>query len=294
MLFDLADIACFRANWVDKATNIREIAETLNIGLDSFVFVDDNPAERALARAELPMVAVPELPDEPALYATLLAQSGYFEGVHVTREDRERTPLYRAEVGRKRLMATTDLEAYLKSLTMRLYWGGCDGANLKRVVQLINKTNQFNLTTKRYSAQDVERMISNAEWFTLQMRLVDRFADNGLIAVVLGESRANCTLHLDTWLMSCRVLGRGVEQATLNVIAAEAARRGLKRITGEYRATPSNGMTRGLYSRLSFREIPRMKGAQEGAEFWELPLESFTEIPTHITAIRASTEPTDP
>jgi predicted enzyme involved in methoxymalonyl-ACP biosynthesis len=106
---------------------------------------------------------------------------------------------------------------------------------------------------------------------TTQMRLVDRFANNGLIAVVLGESRANCTLHLNTWLMSCRVLGRGVEQVTLNVIAAEAARRGLKRITGEYRATPSNGMTRGLYSRLSFREIPRVNGAQEGAEFWELP-----------------------
>jgi FkbH-like protein len=255
MLLKQTDIASFVANWSDKAANLRAIAAHLNIGLDSLVFVDDNPFERALVRQELPMVAVPEVGDDPANFAQTIADAGYFEGLTITQEDRERTGQYQGNQLREALKASaTDLPAYLRSLDMELIWRGFDKIGLSRMVQLINKTNQFNLTTRRYSADDVMAIMQDSSCFGLQLRLLDRFGDNGIISVVIGKMQDD-NLMIDTWLMSCRVLGRQVEPTTLNLIAAQAQRLGARRLVGEYVTTKKNGMVRDHYARLGFEVV---------------------------------------
>jgi FkbH-like protein len=276
------DIACFVANWTDKAANLRHIAQRLNIGLDSLVFADDNPAERAIVRRELPMVAVPELPDDPTLYATCLADAGYFEARHITPEDLTRGGQYRDNQRREALAAsTTDLPSYLRSLQMRMIWSRFDKLNQPRIVQLINKTNQFNLTTTRVSDADVARLIADDTALTLQLRLLDAFGDNGIIAIIAGH-RETEAIRLDHWLMSCRVLGRGVEEETLNLVVDEALRLGAKRLTGQYRPTAKNGMVREHYAGLGFA----LTGAQDGTTEWTLPLDGWTPRLTYITSER--------
>ena len=162
MILRRTDIACFVANWEDKAGNIRRIAKQLNIGLDSLVFLDDNPFERNLVRRELPMVAVPELPEEPSGYVRLLSAAGYFETLSITEEDRERSSQYRANLAREELREkATDMQGFLRALKMKLTWSPFAGKDLKRVVQLLNKTNQFNLTTRRYSEEAVQALLAD-------------------------------------------------------------------------------------------------------------------------------------
>jgi FkbH-like protein len=256
MILKRGDIACFVANWSDKVANIRVIAEQLNIGLDSLVFIDDNPFERTLVRQELPMVAVPEVGDDPAAFAQILADAGYFEALAVTHEDRERGGQYQGNRLREALKASaTDLPSYLRSLEMELIWRRFDQIGLSRTVQLINKTNQFNLTTRRYTEEDVLSVMSNSRAFGLQLRLVDRFGDNGIISIVIGKLQDNDDLLLDTWLMSCRVLGRQVEDATLNLVAEQAQKLGAKHLVGEFIPTTKNGMVRDHYKKLGFTVV---------------------------------------
>jgi FkbH-like protein len=253
MVLKRGDIACFVANWADKAANIRQIAQELNIGIESLVFVDDNPFERNLVRGELPMVAVPELGEDPATYARTLADAGYFEGLSVTAEDRERGTQYQGNRARDALKAsTTDLESYLRGLEMELICKSFDRIGLQRIVQLINKSNQFNLTTRRYAEEDVLAVMNDPRAFGLQLRLTDRFGDNGVIAIVIGRLQEDRSLYIDTWLMSCRVLGRQVEPTTLNLIAVQAGRMGAWRLVGEYIPTKKNGMVKDHYARLGF------------------------------------------
>jgi FkbH-like protein len=272
MLLRRADIAAFRADWNDKAGNLEAIAQELNIGLDSLVFLDDNPFERALVRAALPMVAVPEVPDDPALVPAALAAAGYFEAVSVTAEDRERTQAYQGNRQRAALAAaTTNLAEYLRSLDMRLKWRRFDPTGLQRTLQLINKTNQFNLRTRRYTEAELVAVMNDPAAVGLQLRLLDRFGDNGIIAVVIGRLQPpGDALHIDTWLMSCRVLGRGVEASTLEVLAAQARRLGAQRLVGEYIPTPKNGMVKDLYEGLGFALVSRDADGRSTAEL-ELP-----------------------
>jgi FkbH-like protein len=256
MVLKPADIACFVANWQNKADNLRAIAQQLNIGLDALCFIDDNPFERNLVRQELPMVAVPEVSDDPTGYAVALADGGYFESLGVTEEDRERTGQYQGNSAREALKAAvTDLPAYLRGLEMQLLWKRFDRIGLQRIVQLINKSNQFNLTTRRYTEAEVEAVMADPDAFGLQLRLTDRFGDNGIIAVVIGRKQPSLDLVIDTWLMSCRVLGRQVEAATLNLIAQEAVRSGARRLVGEYIPTAKNSMVRDHYARLGFAAV---------------------------------------
>ena len=253
MVLRRGDIASFVANWSDKAGNIRAIAEELNIGLDSLVFIDDNPFERNLVRQELPMVAVPEVSDDPVGYPVALSDAGYFEGLSVTDEDRERTSQYQGNKARDALKASaTDLPAYLRGLEMELIVKPFDRIGLQRIVQLINKSNQFNLTTRRYTDEDVLAVMGDPEAFGLQLRLLDRFGDNGVIAIIIGRLQETKDLLIDTWLMSCRVLGRQVEPTTLNLIAEQAKKLGAKRVVGEYIPTKKNGMVKDHYARLGF------------------------------------------
>ena len=256
MVLKRSDLSAFKANWNDKASNLREIASALNIGLDALVFADDNPFERSLVRRELPMVSTPELPEDPALYARCLSDAGYFEGLAITAEDRERTAQYRANTERGALQASSsDLAGYLASLEMRLVWRPFDAVGLPRIVQLINKTNQFNLTTRRYTSDEAAAVMTDPRALGLQFRLTDRFGDNGVIAVVIARMADAGALTIDTWLMSCRVLGRGVETATLSVIAQEASRLGATSLEGLYRPTPKNAMVADHYDRLGFRRL---------------------------------------
>jgi FkbH-like protein len=283
MLLKRTDISCFVANWQDKAKNIRSIAKTLNIGLDSLVFVDDNPFERNLVRAELPMVAVPEVSDDPALFASFIADAGYFEGLAITDEDRERTRLYQANADRDVLQAeSADLPAYLHNLQMELRWRHFDKIGLQRTVQLINKTNQFNLTTQRYTEEDVLAIMQDPKAFGLQVRLLDRFGDNGIVAIVIGRILNETDLFIDTWLMSCRVLGRQVEEATLRLVALEAKRLRASRLIGEYRATAKNGMVREHYAKLGFSPL---EAGQDGTRRDVLELASFA-LPEVIMTIK--------
>ena len=280
MVLKRDDIACFIANWSNKADNIRAIARQLNVGLDSLCFIDDNAFERDLVRQELPMVAVPEVSDDPTSYPVALADAGYFESLALTDEDRERTTQYQGNTARDALKAAvTDLPSYLRGLEMRLLWKGFDSIGLQRIVQLINKSNQFNLTTRRYTDHDVIAVMNDPAAFGLQLRLLDRFGDNGIIAVVIGRLQAGQDLSIDTWLMSCRVLGRQVEPTTLNLIAQQAARLRATRLIGEYIPTAKNGMVRDHYSRLGFTMI---EADAAGGNRATLDLAAFTPAETFI------------
>lgn len=250
------DIAAFLANWDDKAQNLRRVAASLNIGLDALVFVDDNPFERELVRAELPMVAVPELPEDPSRYADRIAQAGYFEALAITREDRARAGLYAANAERAlEAAAAADMPSYLAGLAMRLLWRPFDAVGLARIVQLVNKTNQFNLTTRRITEDAARALIDDPDAIALQVRLVDRLGDNGMIGIVIARRDGDDAFVIDTWLMSCRVLGRGVERAMLAVLAEAVAGRGGRALIGLYRPSPKNGMVAGHYPGLGFTPV---------------------------------------
>ena len=280
MVLRRGDIASFVANWSDKAGNIRAIAEELNIGLDSLVFIDDNPFERNLVRQELPMVAVPEVSDDPVGYPVALSDAGYFEGLSVTDEDRERTGQYQGNKARDALKdSATDLPAYLRGLEMELVVKPFDRIGLQRIVQLINKSNQFNLTTRRYTDEDILAVMADPDAFGLQLRLLDRFGDNGVIAIIIGRLLESRDLLIDTWLMSCRVLGRQVEPTTLNLIAEQAQKLGAKRLAGEYIPTKKNGMVKDHYARLGFTVAAVNDG---GGSRNLLDLATFTPAETFI------------
>jgi FkbH-like protein len=287
MVLRPTDIAAFRANWQDKAGNIRAIAEDLNIGLDSLVFLDDNPFERNLVRSALPMVAVPEVPDDdPALVPGVLADAGYFESLGITAEDRERTAQYQENRARDQLRASaTDMESYLRALEMRMVWTRFDTVGQQRVVQLINKTNQFNLTTRRHTDADIAAIMADPKSFGLQIRLQDRFGDNGIIAIVIGRMLEPGSVTIDTWLMSCRVLGRQVEPTTLNLVAAQARALGAHRLIGEYFPTKKNGMVRDHYVKLGFTRITE---AADGSSTNVLDLTTFEPAPTFIHVVEGS------
>ena len=289
MVLRRSDIACFVANWKDKPANLRQIAAVLNIGLDAIAFADDNPFERNIVRQELPDVAVPELPDDPGLYPHCLSAAGYFEGLAITDEDAQRTELYRQNLSRASLLSSsTDMATYLKSLDMRLLWRRFDRPGLQRIHQLINKTNQFNLTTTRYTESEVASLLDDPGIIGLQLRLVDQFGDNGIIAIVIGRvsDTEPQSLVVDTWLMSCRVLGRQVEEATLNVLVTEARAVGIGRLVGEYRPTAKNAMVRDHYAKLGFEAVPATTHDAAPTR-WALSLEQFSPFNTSITVMQA-------
>jgi FkbH-like protein len=274
-------IAVFVANWGDKATNLRAIAAALNIGLDALVFLDDNPVERAQVRLELPMVAVPEVGDDPALYPRALAAAGYFESVAFADDDRVRADAYRANAERAAFAGTSDMAGYLASLEMVADVRGFDAVNRARIAQLINKSNQFNLTTRRYTEREVAAMEADAALETVQVRLADRFGDNGMIAVGILRPAADA-MEIDTWLMSCRVLGRRMEEAMLAQLVAAARRRGATRLIGRYRPTAKNAMVADHYEKLGFSLISR---DAEGGSEWALALDGWMapDLPIRIT-----------
>jgi FkbH-like protein len=279
-------IAVFVANWGDKATNLRAIAAALNIGLDALVFLDDNPVERAQVRRELPMVAVPELPADPALYPRTLAAAGYFEAITFGDDDRVRADAYRANAERAAFAGTSDMAGYLQSLDMVADVRPFDSVNRARIAQLINKSNQFNLTTRRYTEREVAALEGDATHATLQFRLVDRFGDNGMIAVVILRPAEPGVFEIDTWLMSCRVLGRRMEEATLLHIVTAARALGATAVTGTYLPTAKNRMVADHYGKLGFTQTD---AGADGSSRWRLELADYVapDLPMRFTGTHA-------
>ncbi len=269
MVLSLDDIALFVANWRPKDENVRLIAETLNIGLDSLVVVDDSSLERAWLRRQLPELEVPELPEDPALYPQALDQGMYFEALSLTEEDRRRGEDYRGNVERKALeAASASLDEFLASLQMRVQLEPFDEANLPRIAQLINKTNQFNLTTRRLSESEVRSLIGCPGCYTQALRLRDRFGDNGLTGVLIALAEGDC-LRISDWLLSCRVLGRRLEQVMLAALMCYARAQGLRHVLGEYVPTARNGQVSDLFDRLGFERLE--EGAQGERRYaWDL------------------------
>ena len=252
MLLRRSDISAFVANWDDKAKNLKTIAARLNIGLDSLVFVDDNPVERARIRQSLPMVAVPELPKDIAHYVRCLADAGYFEAVTFTYEDRQRAEQYAANAERESLFELSgSLDDFLRNLQMSVVFGPFTAADLVRVTQLFNKTNQFNTTTRRYSAEEIAHFAASERTVTLQFRLVDKYGDNGLVSAMIlrPDPKQSDIFEIDNWVMSCRVFGRQLEFEAMNIAVEQTRRLGIKALRADYIPTPKNGVISELYSR---------------------------------------------
>ncbi len=267
------DIAVFVANWNPKPDNIRVIKETLNIGFDSMVFLDDNPFERQLVRESVPDVIVPELPEDAAEYVRALSELNLFEVTAFSEEDRQRADLYRQNASRTQLQAGfSDISEYLRSLDMQVTMRRFDAFHLPRIVQLLQRSNQFNLTTRRHSAAECEAMMARPdEYLPLYVKLTDKFGDNGLISVIILRLRPP-VVEVDSWLMSCRVLGRGVEQYAMNQVVAVARARGCETVVGTYMPTAKNGMVRNFYQQFGFEPVEE---GQDGRTVWQLRVAAY-------------------
>jgi FkbH-like protein len=270
----------FKANWKPKAENLIEMASELNLGLDSFIFVDDNPAEIEIVRQFAPEVTTILLDPDPSCYVRQLQESRLFERFSITSEDTQRTEQYRKEAQRKSLLASSiDMDSYLESLEMVGTFKEFNSLDLPRIAQLINKSNQFNLTTKRRTESEIETLMSDPRYVGFSMRLKDRFGDHGLISVIICRVGEDGNFEIDTWLMSCRVLKRQVEEQVLNEIVRLAEEAGCTRVRGLYLPTAKNGMVSDLYPRLGFQSV----NVSEECSEYELPIETFNPLPTFIS-----------
>ena len=272
------DFVAIKANWEPKDLNLKAIASELNLGADSFVFADDNPAERAIVAAQVPGVAVPAL-DGAENYIKTLDHGGYFEVTALSKEDLKKTELYHQNAERAKAQAAfTDYGQYLDSLEMTATVKGFEPLYIQRIAQLTNKSNQFNLTTLRCSEDDIRAMAENAAYISLCGKLVDKFGDNGIVTVVAGQQQGGA-LHIRLWLMSCRVLKRGMEDAMMDTLVAEAAARGIKTIVGYYYPTAKNAMVREFYAQFGFAKTAE---DADGNTTWTLDVAAYAPKHPHM------------
>ena len=272
------DFVSIKANWEPKDRNLTDIAAELNLGADSFVFADDNPAERAIVAAQVPGVAVPAL-DGAENYIKMLDHGGYFEVTALSKEDLKKTELYHQNAQRAKAQASfSDYNEYLDSLEMTATIKDFEPLYIQRIAQLTNKSNQFNLTTLRCSEDDIRAMAENPAWLCRCGKLVDKFGDNGIVTVTAGEQEGE-TLHLRLWLMSCRVLKRGMEDAMMDIMVANAAARGVKTIRGYYYPTAKNAMVREFYASFGFEKVEETEG---GSTTWQLDVAAYQPKHPHM------------
>lgn len=276
MKLHLEDIAVFVANWENKVDNIKYIQTILNIGFDSMVFLDDNPFEREMIKSAIPDITVPSLPEDPAEYLTYLRTLNLFETASFTEEDESRTLLYQEEAQRTILQRSFSDEAgFLESLDMVAVVKPFDNFTVPRVAQLSQRSNQFNLRTIRYTEADIKSISESDKHLTLSFNLADKFGDYGLIAFIILEKINANTLFIDSWIMSCRVLKRGMELFTLKSIIELAKQKGFKTVIGEYLETKKNGLVKDHYNKLGFEQ------SEDGK--WLIEIEKFS--PTTETYI---------
>ena len=288
-ILKLQDFDSFKANWNPKPENIREIASELNIGLDSIGFVDDNPAERALVADQLPEVAVPDLGLDVSRFAEVLERERYFELDRVVPDDVNRSAYYSGNAQRSAFQSGFgDYGQFLASLEMTAEIGPFLPIYLERITQLINKTNQFNLTTERYTIAKVESLALDFGYITLYGRLADRFGDNGLVSVLIGRI-VESNVELDLWLMSCRVLNREMEFAMFDALVEQCHARGVRKIVGVYIPSKKNAMVAGHYASLGFA---RGEKTSEGHELWNFDVPHDYSAKTRFIRTAPKTLPT--
>jgi len=288
----LEDFSAFKANWDPKPENIRSIAAELNIGLDSIVFVDDNPAERDFVAEQLPEVAVPNVGTDVSAYAEVLEHERYFEADKVVQDDLSRSAYYNSNAERNAGQSKfSNYGEFLESLEMTAEIASFVPVYLERITQLINKTNQFNLTTRRYTSAEVIAIAGDPRFITLYGRLADKFGDNGLVSVLIGRV-SDETLQIELWLMSCRVLKREMEFAMFDGLVEQCQARGIRKIVGVYIPSKKNHMVAGFYASLGFSPVDK---ASEGSELWSYDVPTtYSPRTRHIrrTAEVQSTVPT--
>jgi FkbH-like protein len=273
MLLREKHFAAIRINWKNKVQNMTELAKEINIGLDSIAFIDDNPREREQMKQALPQVLVVDMPSSPFLYRQTLESLNDFNVLALTEEDKKRGEMYQAKKRREELRESiSSMDDFLKSLEMKLVIKHADDMSLPRIVRLINKTNQFNLTTRRYSDSELRKMNeSKAEFAIYCLQVCDKFGDEGIVGAAIVRKEPNAWT-LDSFLLSCRVIGRKVETAFLARIVSDAKEQGASAIVGEYVPTPKNDPVKEFYSSHGFEEL-----AQEGSMYrWKLDLTKHT------------------
>lgn len=262
------DFVVIKANWQPKSQNLLETAQELSLLPESFVFVDDNPAERAIIEAQIPGAAVPKM-ERVEQYIQVLDRSGFFEVTTLSQDDLKRTEMYRENAQRSQLQAAfSDYSEYLRSLEMKGEIKAFAPMYLSRIAQLTNKSNQFNLTTRRYSLADIEQIATDPDRLTLYGKLSDRFGDNGVVSVVIGR-KEETALHIELWLMSCRVLKRDMEFAMMDTLVHRARSQGLGKLIGYYCPTAKNGMVRDFYERQGFAKCSE---DEAGNTVWEFDI----------------------
>ena len=284
MILRRSDIAAFLANWNDKTENLHAIAMRLNIGLDSLVFVDDNAVERERIRHSLPMISVPELPPDPAQYVRCLADAGYFEAVAFTTEDRDRARQYAENAERDALLELAQsMDEFLRGLKMSVVYGPFTAVDHTRIVQLINKTNQFNTTTRRYTSEEITSITKMPDALTLQFRLVDRIGDNGLVSTMILRPThdSDKVLEIENWVMSCRVFGRQLECEAMNIAVEAARNRGVRVLIADYIPTSKNNVISTLYPDLGFHPVLTAPPATAETR-WFLNLGDYVMHKNHI------------
>jgi FkbH-like protein len=253
MVLRLNDIAVFKANWENKADNIKHIQKILNFGFDSMVFLDDNPFERDIVRQNISDITVPELPKDPAEYLEYLYSLNLFETISYSSEDANRTDQYQKESKRVFAQASfTNEDDFLKSLNMLCDVQHYNSFSIPRVAQLSQRSNQFNLRTIRYTEEEIKSITTSDQYITFSFALEDIYGDNGLVSAIILEKTNPKELFIDTWFMSCRVLKRGMENFILNTIVDFARNNNYQTIIGEYISTQKNALVRDLYANLGF------------------------------------------
>jgi FkbH-like protein len=274
MILRLDDISVFVANWENKVDNIRKIQSILNIGFESMVFLDDSPFERNIVRENMKDIFVPELPEDPSEYLEYLSSLNIFETASFTEEDSERTQMYREEAERSLAYEKFSNEnEFLKSLGMNSRVETINSYNTPRIAQLTQRSNQFNLRTIRYTEDDIKRIYENKNYITRAFNLKDKFGNYGLIGIIILEVKNNSELFIDTWIMSCRVLKRGMENFMLNCIVNDSMEKGFSRLVGQYIPTLKNNMVKDHYEKLGFTKKD---------EFWSLAVRDYKERECYI------------
>lgn len=274
------DFLLIKANWEPKSLNIEQIAHQLNILPDSLVFADDNPAEREIVRQQTAGVTAPEI-GRPEDYIRVLDRGGYFEVTSLSDDDRKRNEMYQANLKREQQQASfADYADYLRSLEMTGVVRPFEPVYMGRIAQLTNKSNQFNLTTQRFTQAQIEQMAADEKYITLYGKLADKFGDNGVVSVVIAEKNGDCA-HIRLWLMSCRVLKRDMELAMLDGLAERCLAEGISTLYGYYYPTAKNNMVREFYGQLGFERISEDEAGNTG---WKLSLTGY-ENKNHVIEV---------
>ncbi|MBQ8597647.1 MAG: HAD-IIIC family phosphatase, partial [Lachnospiraceae bacterium] len=283
------DFIVIKANWETKSRNMIEIADTLNIGRDALVFVDDNPREREIIRQQVPEVAVPEMTEGESLapdqFIKILDKNGYFEVISLSEDDKKRNEMYKANALRKSQEESFgDYKEYLKSLDMQGTIKGFEPIYYSRIAQLTNKSNQFNLTTRRFTQAEIEQLAADENYITLYGKLEDKFGDNGVVSLLVGRKDGRA-LSMELWLMSCRVLKKDMEYAMMDALVAECRKQGIENIYGHYYQTAKNAMVKEFYGQMGFECIGA--GASEGDSEWKFVIPAEYENQNTVITVNS-------